>query len=237
MPAAMRSFGGVLVAVLVLAAAAAVSGAAMTESCKAAAAAPKEAKYVKMLADAKAIEDEVIALRRELHRRPATMYEEYEAQELVMSTLSGLGIESTKTAITGVVADLGADASNSPSPQIVVLRADMDALPIHEQTDVPFRSEIDGVMHACGHDTHTAMLLGAAKLLKPFEAQLADEGKTVRFAFQPGEEGGAGGKRMIDEGLLVGANAAFALHTKSTSPVGLIIGKEGFSSASTQVRS
>ena len=208
-------------AALVLAAGAAAGAA--PESCRAAAKTPKQEAYAKMLADAEAIEGEIVALRRELHMKPATMYEEYEAQALVMETLGALGIEGTKTAITGVRADRGADAAE----RLVVLRADMDALPIQEMTDVPFKSTVPGVMHACGHDTHTAMLLGAAKLLKPFEERLKAEGKAVRFAFQPGEEGGAGGKRMIDEGLLEGAHAAFALHTKSTSPTGLIIGKEG----------
>ena len=199
--------------------------ATVIEECQAHASTPKEERYKQMMGNAMRVENEIVALRRELHRRPALMYEEYEAQALVIETLNELGISSKKTAITGVVADLG--ASEGTNRQIVVLRADMDALPIHEEAEIDFRSEIDGVMHACGHDTHTAMLLGAAKLLKPFEERLASAGKTVRFAFQPSEEGGAGGKMMIDEGLLKGASASFALHTSSRDPTGLIIGKYG----------
>ena len=178
----------------------------------------------------------VVGLRRAIHEKPGIMYDEYEASRIVTETLLAMGIPAsnieTGIALTGVIAHLGAGTLASSKAgeggvPTIALRADMDALPIHEETDVPFKSTVPGVMHACGHDTHTAMLLGAAKLLKPFEERLKAEGKAVRFAFQPGEEGGAGGKRMIDEGLLEGAHAAFALHTKSTSPTGLIIGKEG----------
>ena len=205
----------------------AVRSESVADVCTADASSPKKGRYKQMLGNAMRMEDEIVALRRELHKRPATMYEEYEAQELVIKTLSDLGITSKKTAITGVVADLGADVTAGEAPTVVVLRGDMDALPIHEEAEIDFKSEIDGVMHACGHDTHTAMLLGAAKLLKPFERALASEGKTVRFAFQPSEEGGAGGKMMVDEGLLDGASASFALHTSSRDRTGLIVGKHG----------
>ena len=232
MPAMHASLCAMLI-IIAAAASCVQSESSVFELCKADPAAPKEERYKQMLGNAMRIEDEIVALRRELHKRPATMYEEYEAQALVIETLNELGISSKKTAITGVVADLGADVTKAASePHIVVLRADMDALPIHEEAEIDFRSEIDGVMHACGHDAHTAMLLGAAKLLKPFEERLASAGKTVRFAFQPAEEGGAGAKMMIDEGLLKGASAAFALHTANTLPVGVIAGKAGVSVAS-----
>ena len=176
----------------------------------------------------------VVGLRRAIHQNPGIMYDEYAASDIAYGTLRAIGIEDANIkrglGITGMIAHIGAgslESSMAGEVPTIVLRADMDALPIQEETDVPFKSTVPGVMHACGHDTHTAMLLGAAKLLKPFEERLKAEGKAVRFAFQPGEEGGAGGKRMIDEGLLEGAHAAFALHTKSTSPTGLIIGKEG----------
>ena len=223
-----------LLAVLGAAAAAACgaehahTASSVMDACAAAARAPKEEAFKRMLADAEAIEPEIIALRRELHRRPALMYEEYEAQALVMETLGELGVRASKTAITGVRAQLGApDAAT-----VMVLRGDMDALPILEEAEVDFRSEVDGVMHACGHDTHTAMLLGAAKLLKPYEAELAARGEAVRFAFQPAEEGGCGGKIMIDEGLLDGASAAFALHTASALDTGVVAGMPGVSMAS-----
>merc|ERR1711912_6329 len=189
---------------------------------------PKDEKYVQILNMARNMEQELIDIRRQLHRRPATMYEEYEAQEIVIDTLNKLRLSSTKMAITGVMAELGAKAdSASEAPAIVVLRADMDALPIHEETDLEYKSEIDGVMHACGHDVHTTMLLGAAKLLKPFEKSLADANCIVRFAFQPAEEGGAGAKMMIDEGLLDGANVAYMLHVSSKYNAGIIASRPG----------
>merc|ERR1712054_297681 len=189
---------------------------------------PKDEKYVQILNMARNMEQELIDIRRQLHRRPATKYEEYEAQEIVIDTLNKLRLSSTKMAITGVMAELGAKAdSASEAPAIVVLRADMDALPIHEETDLEYKSEIDGVMHACGHDVHTTMLLGAAKLLKPFEKSLADANCIVRFAFQPSEEGGAGAKMMIDEGLLDGANVAYMLHVSSKIDAGIIASRPG----------
>ena len=103
----------------------------------------------------------------------------------------------------------------------------MDALPIHEETDVPFRSTYDGVMHACGHDAHTAMLLGAAMVLKNHEAELTAAGGSVRLFFQPAEEGGAGAKAMIDAGAVEGANAAIMLHVGSSRDVGKIVSKKG----------
>ena len=105
------------------------------------------------------IQDWIVEIRRRLHRHPELMYEEVETSKLVRETLDGLGIEyRSPIAKTGVLGWLG----DGDGP-CVALRADMDALPIHEETDVDFRSEVDGKMHACGHDCHTAMLLGAAR--------------------------------------------------------------------------
>ena len=148
-----------------------------------------------LLDEAKAIADWIVGLRRQIHRHPELMYEEVETSRLVRATLDGLGIPYRyPVAKTGVVATIG----RGPG-RCIALRADMDALPIHEQADVPFRSEIDGKMHACGHDCHTAMLLGAARLLKAREAELPG---VVKLIFQPAEEGGAGADRMCDEGVL-----------------------------------
>ena len=186
----------------------------------------------------KSVAAAVVGLRRAIHEKPGVMYEEYDAAEIAYNTLRAIGVDEsnikTRLGVTGLVAHIGAgtlESSMRGEVPTLVLRADMDALPIMESKDNPdtrsFASRNDGVMHACGHDTHTAMLLGAAKLLKPFERALASEGKTVRFAFQPSEEGGAGGKMMVDEGLLDGASASFALHTSSRDRTGLIVGKHG----------
>ena len=151
---------------------------------------PAEAKI-----EAKKISDWIIDIRRELHKHPELMYEEIKTSALVRRELDKLGIAyQSPIAKTGVLALIG--NGNGPC---VALRADMDALPIHEETDIPFKSEIDGKMHACGHDCHTAMLLGAAKILKSKENEFNG---TIKLFFQPAEEGGAGGKLMREEGAL-----------------------------------
>ena len=178
---------------------------------------PEEAKK-----EAKEISDWIIKLRRELHRHPELMYEEVKTSALVRRELDNLGIPyKSPIAKTGVLASLG--NGNGPC---VALRADMDALPIHEETDVDFKSEIDGKMHACGHDCHTAMLLGAAKILKSKESEING---TVKLFFQPAEEGGAGGKLMRDEGALENPKVEriFGLHVWPQMPTGQIGSKKG----------
>ena len=145
-----------------------------------------------IISQSKEIQDWIVEKRRTIHRNPELMYEEFETSKLVQNTLEDLDIPFEKDiAITGVVGTIG----NGEDP-CIALRADMDALPIHEQADVEFRSEIDGKMHACGHDCHTAMLLGAARVLKKNESSI--EG-TIKLIFQPAEEGGAGGKMMKEQ--------------------------------------
>ena len=178
---------------------------------------PEEAKK-----EAKEISDWIIKLRRELHRHPELMYEEVKTSALVRRELDNLGISyKSPIAKTGVLASIG--NGNGPC---VALRADMDALPIHEETDVEFKSEIDGKMHACGHDCHTAMLLGAAKILKSKESEING---TVKLFFQPAEEGGAGGKLMRDEGALENPKVEriFGLHVWPQMPTGQIGSKKG----------
>lgn len=147
------------------------------------------------LARARGIEPWLIDVRRQLHQIPELGYDLFETSTLVRRQLAELGVEfEHPVAKTGVVAQI----AGKPGP-CVALRADMDALPIDEQADVDFRSRHPGKMHACGHDCHTAMLLGAAKLLAEMRESLPG---TVKLLFQPAEEGGGGGKAMIDDGAL-----------------------------------
>ena len=176
----------------------------------------------RILDDARTHADWIVDIRRQLHRFPELMYEEVRTSQLVCDVLEELGIPFERgLAQTGVIATLG-----TGELPCIGLRADMDALPIHEETDIPFRSEVDGKMHACGHDCHTAMLLGAAKLLREREAELKG---TVRLLFQPAEEGGAGAKRMCDEGALEnpGVERVFGLHVWPHLPTGSIGSRAG----------
>ena len=175
-----------------------------------------------LLEDATSIAGWIVELRRQLHRHPELMYEEVETSRLVRTTLDDLGIPYRHSvAKTGVVATIG----RGPG-RCVALRADMDALPIHEEADVPFRSEIDGKMHACGHDCHTAMLLGAARLLKARESELPG---IVKLIFQPAEEGGAGADRMCDEGALSSPDVEqiFGLHVWPSATTGVVMSNAG----------
>ncbi len=175
------------------------------------------ANYQALLAAARAEHGWIVDIRRELHRHPELGYEEQRTSALVRSKLDELGVAYRgNIAETGVVATIG--KGDGP---IVALRADMDALPITELADVPFRSETPGKMHACGHDCHTAMLLGAAKLLKAREGELRG---SVKLLFQPAEEGGGGGKRMCDEGALNAPQVQriFGLHVWPDLPTGTI---------------
>jgi amidohydrolase len=171
-----------------------------------------------MLERAKKIEKQLIQIRREIHAHPELGFQEHQTSQTVSDVLTALGIEHQRgVAKTGIVATLG--DGRGPT---VALRADMDALPIQEANDVPYRSQTPGVMHACGHDAHTASLLGAAMLLVK-----EDLHGTVRLIFQPSEEmqddeQKSGGMRMVEEGGLQGADAVFGLHVASDSPSGLI---------------
>ena len=179
-------------------------------------------EYHKIKDESKSISDWIINIRRELHEHPELMYEEFKTSELIRRELDKLDIPyKHPIAETGVLASIG--NGNGPC---VALRADMDALPIHEETDVPFRSKIDGKMHACGHDCHVSMLLGAAKLLKEKENKING---TVKLLFQPAEEGGAGGKLMREEGALKdpAVERIFGLHVWPQMPSGQIGSREG----------
>ena len=178
--------------------------------------------YLKIKDESMSISDWIISIRRELHEHPELMYEEFKTSELIRRELDKLEISyKHPIAETGVLAYIG--NGNGPC---VALRADMDALPIHEETDVSFKSKVDGKMHACGHDCHVSMLLGAAKLLKGKEDQING---TVKLLFQPAEEGGAGGKLMREEGALKNpaVERIFGLHVWPQMPSGQIGSREG----------
>lgn len=146
---------------------------------------------------AKKYKEDFIAVRHHLHANPELSYKEFETSKYVQSKLTEFGIPFTVMAETGVV---GLIEGKNPSSKVIALRADMDALPILEENNIPYKSKVDGVMHACGHDVHTTCLLGAAKILNELKAEW--EG-TVKLIFQPGEEKNPGGASiMIREGVL-----------------------------------
>ncbi len=177
-------------------------------------------EFTDLLGVAKSHQAWIVDIRRRLHQLPELKYREIQTKRLVLETLSGLGIsEPLELAETGVVATIG-----NGNGACIALRADMDALPIQETADVDFRSRVPGVMHACGHDCHTAMLLGAAKILKSIEDRIDG---TVKLLFQPAEEGGAGGDRMVREGALANprVDRIFGLHVWPTLPTGMIAGR------------
>lgn len=174
-----------------------------------------------MLARAQALKDELIRLRRDIHTHPELGFQEFRTAALVADTLQEIGGMTIKTGIgrTGVVAEMG--TGDGP---IIGIRADMDALPIKEKTGLAFASQNSGVMHACGHDSHTAMLLGVAHLLRQSMSEEGWRGR-VRFLFQPSEEafdsnGISGATAMIQDGAMDGVDKVIALHVISNIPSG-----------------
>ncbi len=167
--------------------------------------------------------DEIVNVRRHLHAHPELSYQEFETSKFIQQKLTELGIPFTVKATTGVV---GIIEGKDPTSRVIALRADMDALPIEESNDVPYKSVNKGVMHACGHDVHTSCLLGAARILN----QLKNEWKgTVKLIFQPGEEKNPGGASlMIKDGVLEDPRpqGILALHVHTA----LEVGKFGFRS-------
>src|SRR5205085_10888471 len=181
-------------------------------------------KPTEILADAERVAADAIQLRRRIHRHPEIGLALPRTQAAVLEALDGLGLETRAgQRTTSVIARLTGD---KPGPTIL-LRADMDALPLREATGLPFASEVDGAMHACGHDAHVAMLVGAARVLARHRAELAG---SVLFMFQPGEEGYHGARVMLEEGLLDGTaspTGAFALHVTHREPAGAITTRPG----------
>jgi len=179
--------------------------------------------------DAAAIGGDLAHLRRAIHAEPEIGLQLPLTQQKILAALDGLPLEVTLgTALTSVTAVLRGGAVERGGP-VVLLRADMDALPVAERTGLDFASRIDGTMHACGHVLHSAMLVGAARLLS---ARQADLPGSVVFMFQPGEEGHGGARFMIEEGVLDAAgkraDAAYALHVASAElPTGVFSSREG----------
>ena len=190
-----------------------------------------------LIAAAEAIQGDVVAIRRRIHRRPEIGLHLPATQAVVLEELAKIGLEGRPgSALSSVVAVIEGGLPGGT----VLLRGDMDALPLHEDTGLDFASELEGAMHACGHDTHVAMLLGAARLLQERRAELPGR---VILMFQPGEEGMGGAKTMIEEGLLEAAVAAggerpggaLAIHISTRYPSGEIHLKPGPEMAATDV--
>ncbi|WP_338465903.1 M20 family metallopeptidase [Novosphingobium sp. ZN18A2] len=183
--------------------------------------------HAELLEQARGIGERIVSLRRSIHREPELGLHTPKTRDKVRAALAHLPLEWAEgPSTTGLVATLMGGAGEG---RCVLLRGDMDALPMIEETGLDFASEIPGAMHACGHDTHTAMLAGAAELLCARADRIRGE---VRFMFQPGEEGHHGARFMLDDGLLGGKDrplpdAAFALHIMPNSPHGLVAGRAG----------
>ena len=180
-----------------------------------------------LLAAAGALLDDVVSLRRDLHRRPELGLDLPRTQARVLDALDGLPLTvTTGERQSSIVADLDGDR---PGPT-VLLRGDMDALPVPEDTGLDYASDVDGAMHACGHDAHTAMLAGVARLLAARRSELAGR---VRFLFQPGEEGHGGAAVALGEGLLEASDGAepvswaFAVHQSPSFPTGMVATRPG----------
>lgn len=167
------------------------------------------------------LEEKLVGIRRELHRNPELSLEEYETTAAIRRWLEEADIRVVDYGLrTGLVAEVGGQL---PGP-VVAVRADIDALPIQEETGLPFASRTPGRMHACGHDFHTAAAIGAALLLKARESELRG---TVRLLFQPAEEKAKGAQQLIAAGALEGVGAVFGMHNKPGLPVGTVGIKEG----------
>lgn len=170
--------------------------------------------------EVEAIKNILIQWRRDFHQYPELGFEEHRTSSIIAETLISFGM-SPKTGVgkTGVTADL-----NFGEGPTIALRADMDALPMQETSGLSFSSKHDGVMHACGHDGHMAMLLGAAKILSQMDKELTG---TIRFIFQPAEEGEGGARYMIEDGCLEGVDEIYGIHVWNYQPVGEVGAKEG----------
>src|SRR5438874_460332 len=162
---------------------------------------------------------DLVALRRDLHEHPELSFEEIRTSGIVAQRLHSLGLDvRTGVAKTGVVGLLHGGASK-PGAKTIAIRADMDALPIHELNEIDYRSQADGKMHACGHDGHTSILLAVADILSKRRAKLPGN---VKFIFQPAEETIGGAGPMVKEGSMEGVDGVIGLHLISDYPIGRV---------------
>lgn len=174
-----------------------------------------------ILNKAKSIEEFIIKFRRDLHENPELSGQEYKTREKIMKELDKLDIAYKKAGNTSLIASL----KGGKSGKIVALRADFDALPVNEETNVEFKSKTPGIMHACGHDAHAAMLLGAAKILSEMKDEIPGE---VRFFFQEGEETFSGAKKIIEAGGMDGVDACLGMHGMPELETGFVNIEPGY---------
>ena len=161
----------------------------------------------------------IVAMRRDLHEHPELAFEEVRTSGIVAQRLRTLGLEvQTGIAKTGVVGLLRGEA-NKPGAKTIAIRADMDALPIHELNEIDYRSTVDGKMHACGHDGHTSILLAVADILSKRKSELSGN---IKFVFQPAEETVSGAAPMVKEGAMQGVDGIIGLHLISDYPIGRV---------------
>lgn len=175
-----------------------------------------------ILTKAEEIQNWVVEIRRDFHKHPEESYKEYRTTKVITEELEKMGIKTKPAGDTGVIGII----KGSKEGKVVGLRADIDALPVTEDTGLPFTSENPGFMHACGHDSHAAMLLGAAKILSEMKNELNG---TVKLIFQPAEESGTGAKTIISNGVLTDppVDAIFGMHIMSDIPCGKVVVQEG----------
>jgi amidohydrolase len=183
---------------------------------------------------ASGLEGELTELRRSLHAHPELSWKEVETSKLIEAKLRALGFQNIRRGFKGTESGVVADLKGGKSGPCIALRADIDALPIREENNIPYVSKVDGVMHACGHDAHATILIGAATILSRMKADIAG---TVRVIFQPAEEAGndSGAPAMIKEGALEGVDAIAGLHVWSQLTAGMFGLRKGPAMASADV--
>ena len=167
------------------------------------------------------LKDTIISTRRDIHQHPELAFDEHRTSKLVANRLESMGIDvQTGIGKTGVVGTLQSNGNG----KTIALRADMDALPMQETSDVSYKSKNDGIMHACGHDGHTAMLLGTAEALSKQSEKLNG---TVKFFFQPAEEGQGGARFMIEDGALTNVDEVYGIRLWNYQKYGTVGVKPG----------